>query len=566
VVDWKNTSGLGAKRAERDEPPLVAIYTGHYTGKPLQNQHIAFSNDRGRTWTRFAGNPVLDVKMADFRDPKVMWHDASSQWIMTVALATEKKVHFYASPDLKSWKYVGEFGPAGSTDGLWECPDLFPLVVEGNDAKKWVLIVNVNPGGPAGGSGCQYFVGDFDGAKFVADPPPASRAEYVPSGKILADFENGYADWKVEGEAFGDAPPTGTLPNQQPVTGIRGRGLVNSYKSGDATQGTLTSPTFEIAAGHLSFLIGGGGHAETRVDLLVEGKAVRTATGRERERLAWQSWDVRDLRGKQAQIQVVDRHSGSWGHINLDHVILADEPARPADESALWADYGADIYAGVSWSDVPQSDGRRVWLGWMSNWQYANEVPTSPWRSAMSIPRELRLIETADGIRLRQIPVKELQTLRSMEHRLGGGTVAAANGWIREHGLQSVPLELLVEFAPGTARQGVKLFSSPDEATIVSIDRERGEVSIDRTEPARNKFHPKFPSVQRAPLPAPNKPVSLHLFVDACSVEVFVNGGEQVLTALTFPSEGSRGIELVGPAEGRTITSLHAWPLESSWK
>jgi sucrose-6-phosphate hydrolase SacC (GH32 family) len=566
VVDWKNTSGLGIVRAGKKTPsPVIAIFTGHYTDRPLQNQHIAFSNDRGRTWTRFAGNPVLDVKMADFRDPKVMWHEPTSRWIMTVALAAEKKVHFYASPDLKSWKYVGEFGPAGSIDGLWECPDLFPLAVEGSGESKWVLIVNVNPGGPAGGSGCQYFVGQFDGSQFTADPLPASRAERVPHGTLVADFEEDYGGWKAEGEAFGDQPATGTLPNQQPVTGYRGRGLVNSYLRGDASQGTLTSPPFEISAGYISFLIGGGSHAETRVDLRVEGKVARTAKGRDRERLVWQSWDVRDLRGKRAEIQVVDRHSGGWGHINFDHVILADEPARPADESALWADYGADFYAGVSWSDVPRSDGRRVWLGWMSNWQYAGDVPTSPWRSAMSIPRELRLQQTGEGIRLRQVPVTELQSLRGQRHPFHGGTVAQANAWMRENRLQSGPLEMAVEFAPSSSLQGVKLFVGADEATIVGIDREHGHVYVDRTKSGNVKFHPKFASVQSAPLRERDKPVKLHLFVDACSVEVFVNGGEQVLTALVFPTANRRGIELFGPADAR-ITSLEWWPLASIWQ
>ncbi len=565
VVDWKNTSGLG-KTGGPNGAPLVAIFTGHYTERPLQNQQIAFSNDRGRTWTKFSGNPVLDVKMADFRDPKVMWHEASSRWVMTVALAAEKKVHFYASPDLKTWKYVGEFGPTGSTDGLWEYPDLYPLPVEGGGT-KWVLIVNVNPGGPAGGSGCQYFVGDFDGAKFTADPLPPARAEFVPAAKVLADFEDGYGDWQVEGEAFGDKPAAGTLPNQQPVTGFRGRGLANSYRNGDGSQGTLTSPPFEVTAGQISLLIGGGGHAETRVDLRVDGKVVRTAKGRERERLTWQSWDVRDLRGKRADIQVVDQHSGGWGHINLDHVILADEPARPADGSALWADYGADFYAGVSWSDVPKSDGRRVWLGWMSNWQYAGDVPTSPWRSAMSIPRELHLVKTDEGICLLQTPVKELQSLRGEPRRFGGGSVAQANAWIRKESLLSGPLELIVELAADSeGPQGVKLFVGKDEATVVGVDRQRGQVYIDRTRSGNVKFHPKFANVQMAPLAARDKPISLHLFIDSCSVEVFVNDGEQVLTVLTFPSSESRGLELFGSPDEATISSLEVWPLESSWK
>jgi sucrose-6-phosphate hydrolase SacC (GH32 family) len=560
VVDWKNSSGFG----KEGQPPLVAIYTGHREGR--QDQRLAFSNDRGRSWTKFSGNPVLDVKMADFRDPKVFWHETTARWVMTVALAAEKKVHFYASGDLKQWKYVGEFGPAGMADGLWECPDLFPLAVEGGGT-KWVLIVNVNPGGPAGGSGCQYFVGEFDGARFAADPPPPSRAEFVPRGKVLADFEEGYSGWTADGDAFGDAPAGGTLPNQQPVTGFRGRGLVNSYRGGDRTQGTLTSPPFEITAGYISFLIGGGAHTETRVDLRVDGKPVRTARGRDRERLAWQAWDVRDLRGKRADIQVVDRHSGGWGHINLDHLILADEPARPADESPLWADFGADFYAGVSWSDVPQADGRRVWLGWMSNWNYANDVPTSPWRSAMSIPRALRLRRTANGLRLRQSPVEELTKLRASHQLFAGKTVEAANQWIRDGKIRCGPLEIVVEFDPvSDGSQGVRLFKGLHEETVVGVDRGQGRVFVDRTQSGNMTFHPKFPGIETAPLTARDARVKLHLFVDACSVEIFVNGGEQVLTALAFPSAESHDIEFFGPPGKPGLSLVELWPLESIWK
>lgn len=561
VVDWKNTSGFG----KQGRPPLVAIFTGHRDGR--QDQRIAFSNDRGRSWTKFAGNPVLDLKMADFRDPKVCWHEPSSRWIMTVALPAERKVHFYASSDLKEWKYAGEFGPAGSTEGVWECPDLFPLPLEGGGT-KWVLIVNVSPGGPAGGSGCQYFVGDFDGARFTAEPLSPARAEFVPQGKLLADFENGYVGWIAEGEAFGTEPAAGTLANQQPVTGFRGKRLVNSFRDGDRTQGTLTSPPFEITGGFISFLIGGGAHAETRVDLRVDDKVVRSARGKECERLTWQSWDVRELRGKRAQIQVVDQHTGGWGHINLDHVILANEPARPADEGAHWADYGADFYAGVSWSDVPQSDARRIWLGWMSNWAYANDVPTAPWRSAMSIPRELRLRRTAEGLRLVQHPVKELKSLRGAGQQFAGGTIEEANAWLRQSGIRSGPLELTVELAPTSdkAAQGLRLFKGKNEETVVGIDRQRGQVYVDRTASRALPIHARFPAVQVAPLDQRDQPVRLHIFVDTCSVEVFVDDGKQVLTSLVFPSPNSLGIEFFGPATGATIGQVEVWPLESIWK
>lgn len=562
VVDWKNTSGFG----QDGKPPLVAIYTGHYTDKPLQNQQIAYSNDRGRTWTKFAGNPVLDVKMADFRDPKVFWHEKTGQWIMVVALPNEQKVHFYGSPNLKQWKYVGEFGPAGATNGQWECPDLFPLSVVGGGT-KWVLIVNINPGNPQGGSGCQYFVGEFDGAKFQADAPPASQAEFVPQGKVLADFENGYAGWQAEGDAFGMEPPRGTLPNQMPVTGFRGRGLVNSYLGGDRNQGTLTSPPFEITDAYISFLIGGGMHNELRVDLRVDGKVVRTATGRNMERLAWQSWDVRPFKGKQADIQIVDRHSGGWGHINLDHIILAPEAARAGDESPNWADFGRDFYAGVSWSDVPESDGRRLWLGWMSNWQYANEVPTSPWRSVMSFPRELDLVKAGDSWRLRQVPVRELNAHHGRARKFNGGSLTETNEWIEARGITSEPSELVIEFEPRTkGKQGIILFDAPTEGVIIGIDHARHVVYVDRRQSGNSNFHPAFKCLLTAPLRALNDRVKLRILIDACSVEVFADDGERVITSLNFPSPEARGVAVFGIDQSPKILSMEVWPINARKK
>ena len=557
VVDWGNTSGFG----KDGKPPLVAIYTGHREGR--QDQRLAYSNDKGRTWTNYQGNPVLDVKMADFRDPKVFWNKKTQSWVMTVALAAEKKVHFYSSPDLKKWKYTGEFGPAGAVDGLWECPDLFPLTSK-EGKTKWVLIVNINPGGPAGGSGCQYFVGEFDGARFVVDPLPPSQAEFVPDGELLADFEKGYGGWKVEGDAFGKSPASGTLANQMPVTGFKGKGLINSFHDGDKGKGTLTSPLFEISKGYLSFLIGGGAHKETRVDLLVGAKVVRTATGKEMERLTWQAWDVREFRGKSARIQVVDNHTGGWGHINFDHPILSDDPARPASEQALWADFGSDFYAGVSWSDVPEKDGRRIWLGWLSNWNYANEVPTTPWRSGFSVPRVLGLKSTDSGYRLVQSPVAELKTIRGAKKSFSGGGVKEANEWIQNSGLRSGPLEMILSFEGATeGSEGIRLYQGKNRSTVLGIDRSKGTVFIDRTQSGDIGFHPKFANVQSAPLASKGKTVNLHIFVDTASIEVFVNDGEQVLSSLVFPTEDCQGLEFFGEGKGTKISNANAWSLSA---
>lgn len=412
VVDWKNTSGFG----KNGQPPLVAIYTGHYTAKPLQNQQLAYSNDRGRTWTKFSGNPVLDIGEKDFRDPKVFWHEPTSRWIMAVSWSVQRKVRFYSSANLKDWKHLSDFGPAGSTEGIWECPDLFPLSLE--NQRRWVLLVNVGSGAPAGGSGCQYFVGDFDGKEFKVDP---------------------------------------------------------SY------------------------------------------------------------------------------------------------PKATVAEPALWLDRGPDCYAAVTWSDVPAKDGRRIALGWMSNWQYANDAPTSPWRSAMTVPRELRLQETAGGIRLLQRPVEEQKKLRGERLHFSGGTVDEANAWIRKNEIRSGPLELTIEYPPqADGIDGVKLFKGENqgkiEEVIVGVDHKLGRAFLDRTKSGGVGFHPKFSGVYFAPRADPEKVTRLHFVLDACSVEVFVDGGEQAITALTFPSKESHGIEFFGPNPQAKISAIEAWKMSSSWK
>ncbi|WP_343685119.1 glycoside hydrolase family 32 protein [Asticcacaulis sp.] len=171
VVDWNNTSGLGTKT----NPPLVAIYTydnGELkkAGLPGQSQGIAFSVDDGKTWNKYEGNPVLPppASKPDFRDPKVIWHDASKSWVM--ALAVGDQTEFYTSPDLKTWTYASAFGRGiGAHGGVWECPDLVPFKVKGTGETKWVLIQSLNPGGANSGAGTQYFVGDFDGREFKMD-------------------------------------------------------------------------------------------------------------------------------------------------------------------------------------------------------------------------------------------------------------------------------------------------------------------------------------------------------------------------------------------------------------
>ena len=568
VVDWKNTSGFG----KDGRPPMVAIYTGHHTGKPLQNQQIAYSNDRGRTWTKYSGNPVLDLGEADFRDPKVFWHEGTRRWVMAVSWPLHRQVRFYASPDLKSWAHLSDFGPAGSTTGIWECPDLFPLRVEGlGHGSKWVLVVNVGSGAPAGGSGTQYFVGEFDGTRFVADSrsTPKSSAAFVPEGRTLGDFEQGFAGWTATGNAFGEQPATGALEGQQAVDGFQGRALVNSFHHGDAGQGTLTSPEFTVDRDHLSFLVGGGLQPERAfVQLVVDGRAVRSATGADAERLSWRSWNVAEFRGRRARLEVVDRATGGWGHINVDQFLLADEPARNPSEAAHWADFGPDFYAAVSWSDVPSRDGRRLWLGWMSNWTYANDVPTSPWRSGMTVPRELSLRDTPAGYRLVQRPVRELAALRGAPARIRGVTIEQAGTWLSGRSFPTGLAELEIELdrLPSKGEVWLAVRHGETEETRVDLVLGGGLLRVDRTRSGRKDFSKAFTTAHTAPVRIVNGKASLRLLVDRSSIEVLAQGGETAMTELIFPATTGIGFGLgaEGQARGIRVRGLTVWPLRSA--
>lgn len=254
VVDWNNTTGFGTTK----NPPMVAIYTSLAKDTGIQAQSLAYSTDRGRTWTKYEGNPVIDIGSREFRDPKVQWYAPTKSWLMTVSLSTEHKVQFYSSKNLKDWELLSEFGPAGATGGVWECPDLFPLAVDGDENNiKWVLVVNINPGGIAGGSAAQYFLGDFDGTTFTAE----DKGTYTPpTGQVVQDFELSDHTWTTTGTAFGDGPSAGALPGQSPIVGFDGTGLANSFHGGDGPTGILTSDEFTVESPYLNFKVGGGRH------------------------------------------------------------------------------------------------------------------------------------------------------------------------------------------------------------------------------------------------------------------------------------------------------------------
>ncbi|GLW55074.1 glycoside hydrolase family 32 protein [Kitasatospora phosalacinea] len=730
VVDADNTSGLGT----RANPAMVAVYTSAYNDG-RQAQSLAYSTDRGRTWTKYSGNPVLDIGSRAFRDPKVQWYAPTRSWLMTVSLADEHKVEFYTSEDLKSWSLLSEFGPAGATGGGWECPDFFPLAVDGDpEHVKWVMVVNINPGGIAGGSGAQYFVGDFDGTTFTPDDngsytPPAgtvlqdfeqggygtwtttgtafgtapatgplpgqsaitgiegtghansfhdgdsstgtltspaftATSDYLnfkvgggnhphnpdavtdpqpaPTGTVLADFEGDtYGDWTATGTAFGTGPARGTLPGQMDVSGYTGHGLANSFLQGDATTGTLTSPAFTVDKKYLDFLIGGGTHpansdSPTTVELVVDGKTVRSATGSNNEHLDWASWDLSDLQGRTARVEIVDRNTGGWGHINVDQIVLSDTQVKPrssetavnlivdgqvvqsatgsdsetldwasfdlrpyqgkqvqvqiadlntggwghimadrftaADAPALstlqrahWVDFGKDFYAAVTYNDAPR--GQRTMIGWMSDWQYAGNTPTTPWRSAQSLPRNLQL-RTVDGrLQLTQQPVQSLNTLRqgpavALNHR----TVAAGTTALPSRG-NGKALDIDAVFSPADAEKfGLKVRTGAGQETVIGYDTADQQLYVDRTESGAVDFDPNFPGVQTAPLkPGKDGKIHIRVVVDWSSVEVFGGQGEAVITDQVFPDPSSQGVQLFAEGGSARLDSLKLWHLGSYW-
>jgi fructan beta-fructosidase len=315
-----------------------------------------------------------------------------------VALPAEHRILFYSAPDLRQWTRTGAFGPAGAVGGVWECPDLFPLPIEGGGT-AWVLVVSINPGNPVGGSGTQYFTGSFDGSRFVPD--------------------------------------------------------------GDTT-------------------------------------------------------------------------------------------------AARWADFGSDFYAAVSWSDVPASDGRRVWIGWMSDWLYGQAVPTSPWRSAMTVPRELGLRRTPGGLRLIQRPVAELALLRrGAPHEFGGGSSAEASAWLGARSGLPEALDLSLTFS-GPWREPVNLdvTSGDGDRTTVTVDGVRGELSVDRRQSGQVGFHPAFGARPVAPLRMMGDTVRVRLMLDRSSLEVFGQDGESVLTELIFPAPGARRLALRSEGEGPRVAGV----------
>ncbi|KAL2831290.1 glycosyl hydrolase family protein [Aspergillus pseudoustus] len=585
VIDEHNTSGFG----RRGKTPWIAMYTSYYpieqvlpSGKHIrkdqQAQSIAYSLDKGMTWTTYdAENPVIaepparyQDQVLEFRDPSVFWHDATHRWIAVVSLAKLHKILIYTSHDLKHWDLASEFGPANAVGGVWECPSIFPLSLDGSSDVKWVLMLGLNPGGPPGtvGSGTQYIVGNFDGTTFTADTDSIHDGGAPEGSVIFEDFEGEktFAErgWTATGDLTNASPAKGTLAGQNPVTGFLGEQLLNTFLNGDATTGTLSSTPFEISHKYINFLVGGGSNTnETAIRLKVDGRTVHTSAGSNSEGLTWQSWDVTAVEGKEGVIEISDNATGGWGHINVDQISFSN--MRATNNVANWLDWGPDFYAALGFNGLPRD--QRTVIAWMNNWQYGGVIPTDPWRSAMTIPRHLAL-KTIDGkAALVQEPAGKWKALTR-----GGRvfTFRRVDGGIRELGRLGKTLQIELTFARDKSSTfGIAVAANRDytSETRVGYDFSTQEVFIDRTRSGNVSFDNTFASVYRAPLSVgADGTVSLRVFVDWSSVEVFGGEGEATITSQIFPEKDAVYGRLFSTGGSTNDVKLRVKEVDSAWR
>lgn len=373
VMDTENTSGLGTK----ENPPMVAIFTHHdmdgeKAGRlDYQVQSIAYSLDEGTTWEKYEGNPVIpnDTGIKDFRDPKVMWYEPSKKWIMS--LVAGDHALFYSSSDLKDWRLLSTFGKnKGAHGGVWECPDLFPLQIEGTDETKWVLFISINPGAPNGGSGTQYFIGDWDGSTFTTD-------------------------------------------------------------------------------------------------------------------------------------QTEDK----------------------------WIDWGADNYAGVTFNGLADDD--RTFIGWMSNWNYADKTPTEIWRSAMTLPRKLTLHKNAQGYYLKNHP---LASIKNYEQNTKMETVLKTGMVLSNENFNQTRLDF--EISGVLSAFSITFSNDKNESLRLGYDEVEGQFWLDRRDSGRTEFESRFADRSHtAPAILDGvDDVTFSIFLDASSIELFIDGGATVMTEQVFPT------------------------------
>jgi sucrose-6-phosphate hydrolase SacC (GH32 family) len=498
---------------------------------------------------------VVDIGSTEFRDPKVFWHEDTQRWVMLVVKALEQQVWFYTSTNLKDWQKVSTFGPAGSAvNNIWEVPDLFQLPVDGNsNDKRWVLVVSINRGSLWGGSGVQYFIGDFNGQSFTATHQDTSSQFVLPEGDLLADFEGqSYpTGWQTTGSAFGNGPAHGTLANQNRVSGYLGNGLVNSFNGGDGRTGTLTSAPFVLTKAYVNFLIGGGASEATRMELKVHNQVVHKAYGRNDEQLQWQHWDVSAHQGQTAVLRIVDESTGSWGHINVDHVMLSDSPVRTSSlaSTTLWADYGRDFYAPLTFANMP--DGRVMWLGWMSNWAYSSDLPTQTWRGQQSLPRELSLVSSPSGPRLRQRVSQEVYAvLQSQVALIEEASISSDAFASKLAGIQSQRVRLSLRFSAEQLDSPfeLELLKRDDKALRVGFDPHHNTFYVDRSQVCSHFVG--CSERHEAKRVLTDNDIQIEIWLDGSTVELFADDGTVVISDVVYPHPDWLNVGLGGDVSG----------------
>lgn len=394
VVDHENTAGFGKEA-------VVAFYTSAKSTPwgDIQMQSMAYSLDNGKTFTKYEGNPILTSSEKDFRDPKVFWYAPGKHWVMILAVGQHMEI--YSSVNLKEWKKESEFGAMqGAHGGVWECPDLVEIPVEGTREKKWVLICNLNPGGPFGGSAAQYFVGSFDGKKFVNESPTQTK----------------------------------------------------------------------------------------------------------------------------------------------------------------WMDWGKDNYATVTWNNAP--DGRCIALGWMSNWQYANNVPTRQYRSANTLARDLTLYREGQELYLKSTPSVEVKKARGKKVSIPSFKVSEKHEMVNlfEEKQGAYEVEIVIQNA-GASKIAFCLLNDKGEKVSMYYDLNRKQFVMDRSESGTVDFSKDFPAVTVAPANV-DKELTLRLFVDRSSIEAFGEDGKFVMTNLVFPSQPYVKMCFEADKNGYAVKSLNVYKLQ----
>ncbi len=548
VMDYQNFSGLG----DGKNPPMVAVYTAHGTDR-ADDQRLSYSTDH-RTFRYFKGSPVLPAHPSGERDPGIFWHKPSRRWVMTTVIPEQHQIRFHTSEDLKSWTYQSTFGPLGATSENWELPDLFELPCEGaKGGTKWVMLCGVGP------NKVQHFTGDFDGTRFIPDNDTISnltRGSDV-DGEVFAGFENGLpGGWSGNSDAYEAAGASDA------ASGLLGKGMLSSKP---AKTGRLVSPPFTIHQNCINFLLGGYGRENpAEVNLLIGDKKIRSSTVQDTRKLRWNGWDVSDLIGREARIEVVQRDP--QGRLFMDHLTFSDILMNTGREHARWIDWGSDFYAARAIRDSDRDGRVDGMIAWMGNWKYANHVPTSWGRGTLSIPRTIRLAAAPGGLRIFQSPIASLKQLRSETVTLGpmeiNGTIPLPSFTPKEN-----QYEFEAEFARASdGAFGIEVCAGSANKVVLGFDPATSHVFLDRRKSGDVGFSPDFPTIDTAPLAKSSAPLKLHVFVDHSSIEVFVNDGERVLSSLIFPAPEDRGIRLFSNAKGCRLISFKAWDLKSIWQ